>query len=135
RDLARAGLDPRLLERRMMQERNRLAPFARVLPQLDPRLPLARGYALVKSVDGAALTSRAKAARYAALRLEFADGELAVTVEEGAGVPSLAPSPAGSEPAPAPRRAARPKADEPRRSKADEPQRSKAEEPRQGDLF
>ena len=77
--LARAGLTPALLMRRWRAERDRLAPVARVLPQLDPRLPLRRGYALVKSADGRALTSRAVAAREAALVIEFGDGELPVS--------------------------------------------------------
>ena len=119
RDLDRAGLDAVLLKRRWVQARDTLAPFSRVLPQLDPRLPLQRGYALVKTVDGRALTDRARAAQESTLVLEFRDGELAVTV--GSGKPaSMAPEPAPSaKPSPAPRK----------------PARSKGEEPRQGDLF
>src|SRR3546814_1150840 len=37
--LERAGLTPRLLGRRWASARDALAPVARVLPQLDPRLP------------------------------------------------------------------------------------------------
>ncbi|MEJ2409760.1 MAG: exodeoxyribonuclease VII large subunit [Novosphingobium sp.] len=112
--LERAGLTPRLLSRRWTQARDALAPVARVLPQLDPRLPLQRGYALVTSVDGQAFTSRERAAQEAALVLEFRDGKLPVTVGSGAS----AHSPASPPPA-APRKPARPK----------------APEPRQGDLF
>lgn len=106
--LERAGLTPRLLTRRWMLARDSLAPVSRVLPQLDPRRPLQRGYALVKSTDGRALTDRAHAAQEATLMLEFRDGELAVTVGGGE-----------SSPAAASRRTPR----------------SKSETPRQDDLF
>src|SRR3546814_13761240 len=66
----------RLLGRRWASARDALAPVTRVLPQLDPRLPLQRGYALVTSVDGQALTSRDRAAQETALVLEFRDGTL-----------------------------------------------------------
>ncbi|MBT0668921.1 exodeoxyribonuclease VII large subunit [Novosphingobium profundi] len=114
KDLAGSGLDPRLLTRRWAQDRDRLAPFARVLPQLDPRRPLQRGYALVKNREGQALTSRAKAGAEAHLVLEFHDGELQVAVGDEA--PVTAPAPTAPE-------AAR------------RPARSKSTESRQGDLF
>jgi exodeoxyribonuclease VII large subunit len=98
--LTRAGLTPRLLERRWVLARDGLAPVARVLPQLDPRLPLQRGYALVKSADGKALTSREAASREAALVIEFRDGELAVSVgESGATPPPAAPARKPARPA------------------------------------
>lgn len=119
RDLDRAGLQDTLLKRRWVQARDALAPVARVLPQLDPRLPLQRGYALVKTADGQALTTRERAGRETALVLEFRDGELPVTVSSGAdGI--LAPVPAPPPKAPSPAR---------------KPARSKDEQPRQGDLF
>lgn len=95
--LARVGLTPRLLERRWSLARDSLAPVARVLPQLDPKLPLQRGYALVKSVCGAALTTRDAAAQEGNLVIEFRDGELAVTAGEGAPLPT--PRPAAPRPA------------------------------------
>ncbi|SFF78085.1 Exodeoxyribonuclease VII large subunit [Novosphingobium sp. CF614] len=107
--LRHAGLTSRLLSRRWTLARDGLAPVARVLPQLDPRLPLLRGYALVKMPGGQALTSRERAALEPALVLEFHDGELAVTTGSGAMAPD-----AGH-----PRKPARPKPDA----------------PRQGDLF
>ena len=125
KDLQRTGLEPRLLTRRMAIERDRLAPFARVLPQLDPRLPLQRGYALVKATSGEALTTREKAAAHASLVLEFRDGELAVFKDAEAAKASAATLAGAvktpSEPAPKvpPRKTARPNPDE----------------PRQGDLF
>ena len=104
--LARAGLTGRLLERRWSAARDALAPVARVLPQLDPRLPLQRGYALVTDSAGHALTSRERAACETALVLEFRDGQLPVTVAAG-------PLPAEAAP----------------------PARRKPPESRQGDLF
>ncbi|KHK89721.1 exodeoxyribonuclease VII large subunit [Novosphingobium malaysiense] len=109
--LDRVGLTARLLTRRWAQARDNLAPVARVLPQLDPRLPLQRGYALVTDAGGQALTSRDRAAQEATLVLEFRDGKLPVTVGSGATRHESASPPA--------RKPARPKADE----------------PRQGDLF
>ncbi|WP_052322089.1 exodeoxyribonuclease VII large subunit [Novosphingobium sp. MBES04] len=125
KDLAGTGLEPRLLTRRWAQDRDRLAPFARVLPQLNPRLPLERGYALVKTVDGKALTTRAKAAAETGLVLEFRDGELAVAVGESGPAPAPSSSAPSPTPAPAPKDSSKP---------APAP-RPKAEEPRQGDLF
>ncbi|PNU01671.1 exodeoxyribonuclease VII large subunit [Novosphingobium guangzhouense] len=115
--LERAGLVPRLLERRWTLARDALAPVNRVLPQLDPRLPLQRGYALVKSPSGAALTTREAALREGSLVIEFRDGELSVMAGEGAEPQVRSPAPA-----------ARPARPEPssRRSSAS---------PRQGDLF
>jgi exodeoxyribonuclease VII large subunit len=92
--LGRIGLAPRLLERRWALARDALAPTARVLPQLDPRLPLQRGYALVKSPDGAALTSKEAAAAQNRLVIEFRDGELSV-LREG----QTSPPPASRKPA------------------------------------
>jgi exodeoxyribonuclease VII large subunit len=103
--LQRAGLEPRLLERRLAFSRDRLAPVARVLPQLNPRLPLQRGYAMVKTAAGQALTSRDAAAGEARLIVEFRDGELAVVPAAG-----LTPE-EGAAPA---RKPARPKAGAPR---------------------
>ena len=92
--LGRAGLSPRLLERRWALARDTLAPVARVLPQLDPRLPLQRGYALVKSSSGKALTSREAASQEPSLLIEFRDGELVVAVGASTGTPSPATPPA-----------------------------------------
>ncbi len=109
--LERVGLARGLLVRRWGLARDSLAPMARVLPQLDPRLPLRRGYALVTDNEGRALTSRERAARESALTLEFRDGKLAVTVSSGGGEHSA--------PAPSPRKVPR----------------SRVGESRQGDLF
>lgn len=100
--LGRIGLAPRLLERRWALARDALAPTARVLPQLDPRLPLQRGYALVKSPDGAALTSKEAAAAQNRLVIEFRDGELSVLREGQTSPPPVSRKPA--RPARAPSR-------------------------------
>ena len=116
--LLRVGLTARLLTRRWALARDSLAPVSRVLPQLDPKRPLERGYVLAKGPDGRALTSREAAARETLLTLEFRDGELMVAVGAEAPAPVVKASEPAPEPA-APKRAPRPKADE----------------PRQGDLF
>lgn len=113
--LERVGLKPMLLSRRWTMARDSLAPVARVLPQLDPRLPLQRGYALVTDAAGQALTSRERAAQESALTLEFRDGKLAVTAGSGAAAQEASPPP--------PRKTPRPGAG------------SGAGEARQGDLF
>lgn len=118
--LARTGLTPRLLTRRWSMARDSLAPVSRVLPQLDPRLPLQRGYALVKTAEGRAVTSRELAAREVALVLEFRDGDLPVTTGSGDSVsPEPKPAPAAAAP----------------RKPAARPERSNPDRPRQGDLF
>ncbi|EIZ77660.1 exodeoxyribonuclease VII large subunit [Novosphingobium sp. Rr 2-17] len=99
--LDRAGLTPRLLTRRLTLARDSLAPFGRVLPQLDPRRPLQRGYALVKDSQGRALTTQARASQESSLVLEFRDGELSVTVGAGEGVAPVASAP--RRPAPRPK--------------------------------
>ncbi len=109
--LGRIGLVPRLLERRRDLARDALAPYARVLPQLDPRLPLQRGYALVKAPSGKTVTSREAALREAGLVIEFRDGELAVTPGGPAAGASASPAPA---PATSPRRPPRPAPSSPR---------------------
>ena len=76
--LARAGLEARLIERRFGAARDRLAAIARVLGQLDPDKPLARGFARVMDTARQTLTSRERAADEPALILKFADGELSV---------------------------------------------------------
>lgn len=82
--LNRVGLSPALLTRRLTTARDRLAPMARVLPQLDPDKPLARGFARVMDATGHTLTSRAQASAEPALTLRFRDGDLAVTTGEQA---------------------------------------------------
>jgi len=78
--LARSGLDPRLMARKIALSGDRLGALARVLPQLDPDKPLARGFARVMTVSRETLASRAEAAAEPALVLKFHDGELPVAV-------------------------------------------------------
>ena len=76
--LARTRLTPALLDIRMRISTDRLTPLARVLPQLNPDLPLARGFARVLGAQGQTVKSAAAAAREIALTLKFADADLAV---------------------------------------------------------
>lgn len=78
--LARAGLTPRLLERSLAQALSRFSAFDRLLPQLHPDKPLARGYVRVTDGAGKTLTARKEAAREKALVLRFRDGDLPVAV-------------------------------------------------------
>ncbi|WP_374414725.1 exodeoxyribonuclease VII large subunit [Novosphingobium colocasiae] len=88
--LARTGLSVPLLVRQWERAAGRLEPMKRVLPQLDPRKPLERGYALVRRGDGHVVSSRAAAAEEARLMLEFADGALDVAI--GAAPPAARPA-------------------------------------------
>ncbi|MEO0499137.1 MAG: exodeoxyribonuclease VII large subunit [Pseudomonadota bacterium] len=105
-------LSPTLATRRIEQEEaaatraaaalrrgalNRLTTFSqtvaaagRVLASLDPRGPLARGFALVETSGGRVVTAAATATAEAALKLRFADGDVDVVVD-GAAAPSPAP--------------------------------------------
>ncbi|WP_390612474.1 exodeoxyribonuclease VII large subunit [Qipengyuania thermophila] len=74
--LGRVPLHPRLLERRFGREMERFAAIARTHRTLDPRAPLARGFALVRGARGGVVTGRAQAERERRLWLEFADGRV-----------------------------------------------------------
>ena len=76
--LGRSRLSPALLETRLRLAADRLTPLARVLPQLDPDLPLGRGFARVLGAQGQTVMTAAAAAREPALTLKFADADLAV---------------------------------------------------------
>ena len=104
--LARAGLAPLLLERRVAQARDRFAALDRVMPQFDPDNVLARGYVRVTDGTGRTLPDRKLAARESSLVLKFRDGDLPVA--------------AGSVP---------------KRKAAKKPPTPKPPTPRQGDLF
>jgi len=82
--LARAGLTPRLLERRTGQARDQFAALDRILPQLHPDKPLERGYVRVTDSSGRTLMVRDEAAHEKALVLKFRDGDLPVAVGGGA---------------------------------------------------
>ena len=76
--LAAVRLRPEPVQQRIAEARNRIEALDRLRRSLDPRAPLQRGYVLVTGPDGQVVKTRAAAARLAALRLEFGDGELAV---------------------------------------------------------
>ncbi len=100
RRLEAVRLVPALARRRIETGAERLAALARVMGQLHPEGPLARGYVIVRSRAGRALTSRAAAAGEPGLVLQFADGTLDAVP---AGSPAIARTP--------PRRPARPAPD------------------------
>lgn len=77
-----------LLTRALADRSERLKALGRVLQQLDPKAPLARGYALVSAPGHPVVASRAIAAAQERLTLEFADG----TLEVGPGAAPRAPS-------------------------------------------
>mgnify|MGYP006266539317 CR=1 FL=1 len=79
RRLASVRLAPSLVHRPLQAGRERLAALARIAEQLHPEKPLVRGYAIVRSGNGEALTSKARAVKEAALSLQFADGTLTVS--------------------------------------------------------
>ncbi|QGN55104.1 exodeoxyribonuclease VII large subunit [Novosphingobium sp. Gsoil 351] len=76
--LGRSRLAPALLEGRLRLAGDRLASLGRMLPQLDPDLPLARGFARVLGANGQTMKTAAAAAREPALTLKFADADLTV---------------------------------------------------------
>ena len=76
--LARSRFAPALLDARFQRASDALTPFVRLLPQLDPDLPLGRGFARVLGAQGHTLKTATAAAREPALTLKFADADLAV---------------------------------------------------------
>ncbi len=76
RRLDRTRLTPALIDRSLRAGTDRLAALTRVMSQLHPEKPLERGYAIIRDAAGKALTTRAEAAREAALVLQFRDGRL-----------------------------------------------------------
>jgi exodeoxyribonuclease VII large subunit len=76
--LAGVKLTPALLQREVSLKKERLDALDRLRKQLDPKAPLARGYALVHAEGHPVIASRDLAAQQPALTLEFADGTLEV---------------------------------------------------------
>lgn len=105
RRLERARLSPALVERPLRQGTDRLAALARVMSQLHPEKPLERGYAIIRSSEGKALTTRAEAVGEALLTVQFRDGTLTVA-------PGETPPASAARPAPKPRPAAPPRQDD-----------------------
>ncbi len=77
--LAAVRLRPDSVQRQIGEARTRVEALDRLRRSLDPRAPLQRGYVLVTGPDGQVVKTREAAARLASLRLEFGDGELAVS--------------------------------------------------------
>jgi len=90
--LARTGLAPALLLRRFDHASRQFAPVARVLPQLDPDKPLARGFARVTDAAGRTVTDKSVAERESALVIKFRDGDLMVAPEGSGRRPGRAKS-------------------------------------------
>lgn len=99
--LDHARLRPEELVRRIGQERTRVDALDRLRRQLDPKAPLARGYALVTGPDGHVVRDRASAASLPTMTLEFHDGTLPVgPTGAGSGAPARAAR--AARPAPQP---------------------------------
>ena len=79
-----AALRPALVGQRIATARERSEGLWRLATSLDPRRMLARGYAMVRDGQGAVLTSAAAARAAHGLSLGFVDGDVAVTVTDGA---------------------------------------------------
>jgi exodeoxyribonuclease VII large subunit len=92
--------EPALLRRPLADGRQRLGALGRLLQQLDPKAPLARGYALVSAPGHPVVASRAVAAAQERLTLEFTDGTIEVGPAQGTRQPSRAKpaSPPGEQP-------------------------------------
>lgn len=93
KDLASVRLQPTLLTRPLAERRERLAALERLRRQLDPKAPLARGYALVRAPGHPVIASRDVAAAQDRLTLEFADGTLEVTPDGKRPPPRPKPAP------------------------------------------
>ena len=98
--VTRTRLTPVLVQRPLATAHDRLAALARIASQLHPEKPLERGYAIVRSAAGVALTSRAQAAQEAALKLQFKDAVLDV-VPAGTPPASRPAKKRGDQPPPA----------------------------------
>jgi exodeoxyribonuclease VII large subunit len=94
---------PALLTRPLAERGERLAALDRLRRQLDPKAPLARGYALVSAPGHPVVSSNAVAAGQERLTLEFADGTIEVSPSASRTPPrpkpgSSPPSPSGEQP-------------------------------------
>ncbi|MEZ5655260.1 MAG: exodeoxyribonuclease VII large subunit [Sphingobium sp.] len=85
RQLSEAGgaLRPALLEQRMTRAKDRLDHIWRLALSLDPRRPLAQGFALVTGGDGHVLTTAEQARGAGDMTLRFQDGSVDVGVRDG----------------------------------------------------
>ncbi|NCP10343.1 MAG: exodeoxyribonuclease VII large subunit [Sphingomonadales bacterium] len=91
----RDRLAPPLLARLLRRDRDGLAAAWRMLESLDPRRVLARGYAMVTDHAGKVIASASRARAAGAFALQFADGTVAVALDDaaaGASPPAATPS-------------------------------------------
>jgi len=97
--LGGSRLAPSLVARPLADGARRLTALVRVMEQLHPDRPLARGYAMVLDAHGKALTSAPVAAREAMLTIKFADG-IVEAAPGGARKPPRpsSPAPDGGQP-------------------------------------
>ncbi|HEX6092824.1 MAG TPA: exodeoxyribonuclease VII large subunit, partial [Dongiaceae bacterium] len=95
-----ALLRPEVLENLMQRGRLRLESLAGLLDSYSYERVLARGFALVQDAAGLAVQSAKSVTAGAALRLQFADGQVPVTATGGADKPPPASTPPSSSPAP-----------------------------------
>jgi len=86
--LRTARFGPHLVQRPMAAQAAHLAQVGRLLEQLDPNRPLAKGYVKVeRRGDGTVLTSADAARAAGLLTLHFADGAVDARVEKAGGAP------------------------------------------------
>ena len=78
-----AGLRPVTLTQRVAAAQERLDAMWRLLHSLDPRQMMARGFAIVRDCGGAIMTSAMRAQEARLMLLSFADGDVAVRVDDG----------------------------------------------------
>ncbi|MBO9498297.1 MAG: exodeoxyribonuclease VII large subunit [Novosphingobium sp.] len=96
--LASVRLTPALLTRELALKRQQLDTLERVLPQLDPKAPLRRGYVLVSDASGHVVKRAADARKQALLTLEFEDGKVEVVPGNTGGPAPKRASRAGGAP-------------------------------------
>ncbi|GGE87553.1 exodeoxyribonuclease VII large subunit [Sphingomonas prati] len=86
--LAAARFSPVLVQRPLAERGRQVAQAGRLLEQLDPNRPLARGYVKVeRRGDGSVLTTAAAARAAGLLTLHFADGAVDARVEKAGAAP------------------------------------------------
>ena len=86
--LAAARFAPMLVQRPITERLRQIGQVARLLEQLDPNRPLARGYVKVeRRGDGTVLTTAAAARAAGLLTLHFADGAVEARVEKAGAAP------------------------------------------------
>ncbi|MFM9842138.1 MAG: exodeoxyribonuclease VII large subunit [Dongiaceae bacterium] len=95
-----ALLRPEVLENLLQRGRLRLESLTGLLDSYSYERVLARGFVLVRDAADHAVSSAKTVSAGAALRLQFADGQVPVTATGGAGKPPPASAPPSATPAP-----------------------------------